>query len=82
LTDTVSEGTAYALTGPKAHGLGEMTHILRDVLGKPLRYVDVPEVDFATELRKLGLPDYVLEGLIGMFSAIRAGKLAHVTDTA
>ncbi len=66
------------MTGPEALSLGEMKHVLRDVLGKPLRYVDVLEVDFVAGLRKLGLPDYVVEGLIGMFPASRAGKLAHV----
>jgi uncharacterized protein YbjT (DUF2867 family) len=81
LTGSGHEGQAYALTGPEALSLGEMTHILGGVLGKPLRYVDVPEADFAGELRKLGLPEYVVEGLIGVFSAIRAGKLAHVTDS-
>jgi uncharacterized protein YbjT (DUF2867 family) len=81
LTGAGHEGAAYALTGPEALSLGDMTHILGDVLGRSLRYVDVPESDFAAELGKLGLPDYVVEGLIGVFSAIRAGKLAHVTET-
>jgi hypothetical protein len=59
-----------------------MTHILDEVLGRPLRYVDAHEADFAAELRKLGLSERVVEGLIGVFSAIRAGKLTHVADTA
>jgi uncharacterized protein YbjT (DUF2867 family) len=81
LTGTGHERQAYALTGPEVLSLGEMTHILGGALGRPLRYVDVPEADFAGELRKLGLPEYVVEGLIGVFSAIRAGKLAHVTGS-
>jgi uncharacterized protein YbjT (DUF2867 family) len=81
LTGPGHAGAAYALTGPQALSMGEMTHILGDVLGRPLRYVDVPEADFAAELRKLGLLDRVVEGLIGVFAVIRAGKLAHVTDT-
>jgi uncharacterized protein YbjT (DUF2867 family) len=81
LTGSGHAGGAYALTGPEALSIGEMTRILGEVLGRPLRYVDVPESDFAAQLRELGLPDYVVEGLIGVFSAIRAGKLAHVTDS-
>ncbi len=66
------------MTRPEALSLGEMTHVLGNVLGKPLCYVDILEVDFVAELRKLGLPDYVVEGLIGVFPAGRAGKLAYV----
>lgn len=68
LTGTGHEGQAYALTGPEALNLGEMTHILGEVLGRPLRYVDVPETDFTGELRRLGLTEYVVEGP-GQFSA-------------
>jgi uncharacterized protein YbjT (DUF2867 family) len=81
LTGTGHHGQAYALTGPEALTMGEMTCILGEVLGKPLDYVDVAEADFSEELGGLGLPEYVVDGLIGVFAAIRAGKLAHVTDS-
>jgi uncharacterized protein YbjT (DUF2867 family) len=79
LTGPGHAGMAYALTGPQALSPAEMTHILGEVLGRRLRYVDVPEADFAAQLRRLGLPDYVVEGLMGVFAAIRAGKLAQIS---
>jgi uncharacterized protein YbjT (DUF2867 family) len=80
LTRAGHEGQAYALTGPEALTMGEMTRILSEALDMPIRYVDVPEAEFALQLREQGLPDYVADGLVGVFSAIRAGKLADVSD--
>jgi uncharacterized protein YbjT (DUF2867 family) len=81
LTQPGHAGKAYPLTGPEALSMAEMTDVLSRVLGVPIRYVDIPEADFAVQLRKQGLPDRVAEGLIGVFRAIRAGKLAEVSDS-
>lgn len=80
LTGFNHEEQAYALTGPEALSFGEMAEILSRVLGKTIRYVDIPEEAAGEEMRKAGLPDYVVGGLIGTFAAIRTGRLGYCTE--
>jgi (4-alkanoyl-5-oxo-2,5-dihydrofuran-3-yl)methyl phosphate reductase len=81
LTAPGHEGHAYDVTGPELITTGEMVAILSRVLGKPIRYVDIPETTFAEPMAKMGLPPYVVEGLVQTFSAIRGNRFAYVADT-
>ena len=80
LTESGHEGQAYALTGPEALNFGEMAQVLTAVLGKQVRYVDMPEQEAGEKMRKAGLPDYVIEGLLGTFAAVRSGRLGYCTE--
>lgn len=80
LTTAGHEGRTYALTGPKALSFSEMALILNEVLGKPVRYVDMPEQEARQMTRHAGLQDYVIDGLIQTFLAIRAHRLEYTTD--
>jgi uncharacterized protein YbjT (DUF2867 family) len=80
LTQPGHTGQAYALTGPEALSLDEMAAILTRELGRPVRYVDVPDAAAAEGLRTAGLPEYVIAGLVEAFSALRAGRFADCTD--
>lgn len=79
LTGTGHQGKAYALTGPEALSFGQMADVLARVLGTPVGYVDIPDKAVGEQMRKAGLPDYVIDGLIGTFAAIRAGRLDSCT---
>jgi uncharacterized protein YbjT (DUF2867 family) len=79
LTNSGHEGQAYALTGPEALNFGQMAEILSNVLGKSIRYVDIPEEQAGEMMRQDGLPDYVIEGLLGTFEVLRSGRLAATT---
>ncbi len=80
LTGSGHEGQAYALTGPQALSFGEMAEVLAGVLGKPVRYVDIPDEVAGEGMRQAGLPEYVIEGLVRTFGSIRAGRLEGCTD--
>lgn len=80
LTGSGHEGQAYALTGPTALSFGEMAKVLGGVLGKPIEYVDISEQAAGEGMRKAGLAEYVIEGLIGTFAVIRTGRLAYCSD--
>ena len=71
------DGKTYDLTGPAAIGRAEMVAALAKALGKPLNYVDVPEAAFGDQMAKLGLPPFVLEGVLGFYRMVREGKLAE-----
>lgn len=80
LTGSGHEGQAYALTGPRALSFAEMAEVFSRVLRKPVRYVNISDQAAGEEMRKAGLPEYVIEGLIGTFAAVRSGRLASTTD--
>ncbi len=70
LTGSGHEGQAYALTGPQALNFGEMAEVFSKLLRKSIRYVNISDQAAAEGMRKAGLPEYVIEGLIGTFAAV------------
>jgi hypothetical protein len=57
-----------------------MVQIIGKVLGKRLRYVNVPVFLAAIWLRRFGLPRYVVQGLVETLGALRRSEYAYVTD--
>ncbi len=80
LTQNGSENQGYALTGPEALSIGAMVQIVAQQLGKPIQYVDMSDAAAGEMMRTAGLPDYVVAGLVEVFTAIRAGRFAYTTD--
>jgi uncharacterized protein YbjT (DUF2867 family) len=80
LTGSGHQGQAYALTGPEALSFGQMADVLARVLGKKVGYVDIPDEAVGEQMRKAGLPDYVIEGLVGTFAAVRSGRLDYCSE--
>lgn len=74
------EGEIYELTGPEALTIGEMVHILEKVLGKRIRYVNVPAFLAAIWMRRFGLPGHVVKGLMETLRALRNNEYAYLTD--
>lgn len=70
----------YELTGPEALSIAEMVQTLGRVLGRPLRYVNVPAFVAALWMRRSGLPGYVVKALIETLGALRRNEYAYVTD--
>jgi uncharacterized protein YbjT (DUF2867 family) len=81
LTGTAHQGKNYPLTGPELLSMGDMTRILGEALGKPLRYVDIPVSAFVEKLRERGTPPGVADMLMETLSEIRTGEHAYRTDT-
>jgi (4-alkanoyl-5-oxo-2,5-dihydrofuran-3-yl)methyl phosphate reductase len=80
LTDPRHECQAYPLTGPGLLSFGEMAQVLARVLGRPIRYVDIPDSVAGEGMRQAGLPEYVVEGLIAASAEVRRGRFAYTTD--
>ena len=81
LTGEGHTGQSYALTGPELLTMGEMTTTLSRVLGKPIQYIDVPDSAIGESMRKAGVPEYAVKGLVEAFAAVRQGRFAYLTDT-
>lgn len=80
LTNPGHEGKVYELTGPKALAIREMVEILANVLGRPLRYTNVPVFAAAITMLRFGLPFYVVKGLMQTLGALRRSEYAYITD--
>lgn len=58
-----------AVLGPEDISADEMASIMTDVLGKPIRYQQVPVEAYKAQLVKFGASESMAEGLIKMFTA-------------
>ena len=80
LTQSGHEGQIYELTGPEALTIAEMVEVLAKVLGRPIRYTDVPVFAATIGMLRFGLPVYVVMGLMQTLRALRKSEYAYVTD--
>jgi uncharacterized protein YbjT (DUF2867 family) len=80
LTRPGHEGQIYEVTGPGAFTIGEMVQILSKVMGKPLRYVNIPAFLAAIWLRRFGMSRELVKGLMETLGALRRSEYAYVTD--
>ena len=72
---------AYELTGAELFTIGEMVKVISDVLGKPIRYVDIPPVAAKLFMLKTGMDKVLVNALMEMLASLRRNKGAIVTDT-
>jgi NAD(P)H dehydrogenase (quinone) len=74
-------GRVYELTGPRSQDVHALAAEYSEALGRTIRYVDVPlEQWLDGELRRRGLPDYVISHLLTMaklHAANRYDRLTH-----
>ena len=81
LTTPGHAGKVYELTGPELLSFAEVVQKIAAVTGKPLKYVDVPEVTWREEMLSAGAPPPVVESLLAYFAGgVKAG-LIHMTST-
>jgi uncharacterized protein YbjT (DUF2867 family) len=81
LIESGHEGKAFELTGPQLMTVAEQVEILSRVLGRPLRYVDVPEEKAAEGMKKSGIPGPVVDALVEVMKDRRSGAGGVLTDT-
>jgi uncharacterized protein YbjT (DUF2867 family) len=71
---------AYELTGSELLSIREMVETLSHVIGRQIRYVDIPESVVKEQFLKMNLPEYVADGLVETFQNVRAGRFAYRTQ--
>ena len=81
LTTPGHEGQGYTLTGDKAMNGDEYAAVLSEVLGKPIKFVDVPPDVAQQGLVMNGMPPEYAEAVMNLMGAMRAGRGDIVTDT-
>lgn len=75
-------GREYVLTGGAAHTMTQLADELSAVLGKPVRYIAVPEEPVRQGLTQAGMPATIVEAILGWFAFCRDGRAARVDPAA
>ena len=74
------DGQALDVTGPEALSMADAAAVLRDVIGRPVRYEDQTVEEAWATRRPSGHPDWEIEGWVTSNLAIAAGELETVSD--
>ncbi len=80
LTRPGHEGKIYEVTGPEALTVAEMVQTLATVLGRPLRYVNIPPFLAGIWMRRFGMSPTLVRALLETLQALRKNQYAYVTD--
>ncbi|MFI8971975.1 SDR family oxidoreductase [Nocardia asteroides] len=75
LTSDGHEGRVYELGGDEALTGADLAAVIAEVAGKPVRYEDLPETDYAAVLAQAGLPEPVAAALADADTGIGRGLL-------
>lgn len=81
LTEDRHEGTAYPITGPESLSMVEVAEKVSGVIGRRIRYEDVPTGLAYQAMVARGLPAPFAGFLIGFYAAVREGSHDVVTGT-
>jgi uncharacterized protein YbjT (DUF2867 family) len=81
LTAGGHEGQGYTLTGDKAMNGEEYAAVLSEVLGKPIKFVDVPPDVAQQGMLMSGMPAEYAEAVMNLMLAMHAGHAEFVSDT-
>ncbi len=81
LTTDGYEGQTYKLTGPEAITYEHIAEELSAATGRPIEFVDVPDEAARQGFVEAGMPDWLVEHLIGMFGIISQAELEQTTDS-
>jgi uncharacterized protein YbjT (DUF2867 family) len=81
LTGTGHEGKTYDITGPESLSYHEVADKLSAVLGRSIRYVDVPPEAAFDSMLKAGMPQWNARAVTELYGLFAAGEAAGTTDT-
>lgn len=83
LTERGHEGAVHTLTGPEAITYAEVARRLSAVLGREIRYVDLPPDEYKRAMAGAGLPDWAASEIADLYgrSLIQDGRAAEITAT-
>lgn len=75
------DGRSYQLTGPEAITFDEVARHLSTVVGRPIRFVAVPDEAASSQMRDTGMPEWFVANLLTQFRLLQQGTQAQTTGT-
>ena len=70
---------AYEITGPEALSRPEMAAIFAEILGRPVRVVDLDDATFRAGVLAAGVPEFLADVVVEFGTATRGGHLGHAS---
>jgi uncharacterized protein YbjT (DUF2867 family) len=81
LTTSGHEGQGYTITGAESMSAAEYADTLSKVLGKAVKFVDVPPEVASEGMLQSGMPADYVDAIIDLMAIMKAGNVDIVTDT-
>lgn len=81
LTGAGHEGQTYEITGPESLSYADVAATLSRVLGKPVKYVDVPPETARDSMLKAGMPAWNADAVTELYGAFATGQFGYTTDS-
>jgi len=81
LTTEEHVGKAYTVTGPEAISVGPIASQISEASGRRIQYIDVPEEAMREGMLASGMPEGMVDFLLDLHAAYKAGEMSGVTDT-
>lgn len=80
LTAGGHDGASYELSGPEALTKVQVAERMSEVLGTAVRYVDADPADVRAGMLGAAMDEWLVDGLMELYAAYRAGYGSTVTD--
>jgi uncharacterized protein YbjT (DUF2867 family) len=81
LTAPGHEGQTYEITGPESLSFADVAATLTAVLGRPIRYVDVPPEAARASMLQAGMPEWNANAVTDLYAVFASGAAARTTGT-
>jgi len=79
LTDEGHAGAIYTATGPRAYSGAERAALISEIIGKPFGFTTVPAEALRAGLGQAGLPEDIVNAVVGIQNDFAAGAFDIVT---
>jgi uncharacterized protein YbjT (DUF2867 family) len=80
LTAAGHENQTYLVTGPEPLTFADAARQLSDVLGRPIRYVDVSPEQARSGMLAAGMPEWYVQDMLGFYAFYATGVGSYVSD--
>jgi uncharacterized protein YbjT (DUF2867 family) len=80
LTESGHEGKTYEITGPESLSYEDVAATLSKVLGRTIRYVDVPPQAAKQAMLAAGMPEWNAAAVTDLYGVFATGRYAGTTD--
>jgi uncharacterized protein YbjT (DUF2867 family) len=81
LTESGHEGKVYDITGPELLSMHDIAAALSNLLGREIKFVDIPKEAAREAMINAGLPDWSADAINDLTAHMKAGKMTEVTNT-
>jgi uncharacterized protein YbjT (DUF2867 family) len=80
LTQDGHEGKVYDVTGPRSLGHADIAAAFSSVLGREVKYADVPPEAARQAMLGAGMGAWQVDGILELYALLREGKFDRATD--